>query len=143
MTVQEIMTREPQCCTPDTPIQQVAEMMVDCNCGAIPVVQDTSSRQPRGIITDRDIVARVIAKGQDYMQLDASAAMTPSTVTVREDADMDEAERLMKDKQIRRIIVVDEDDRCVGMLAQADLARHLSDSETGDVVEEISEPMPA
>ncbi len=143
MTVQEIMTREPQCCTPDTKLRQVARMMVDCDCGAIPVVEDMDSKQPVGIVTDRDIVMRVVAEGKDYTQLGASAAMTPSTVTVQEDADLSDAERLMKDRQIRRIIVVDENGRCVGMLAQADIARHRSDSETGDVVEEISEPTAA
>lgn len=141
MTVQEIMTKDPQCCTPDTQIQEVARMMVDCDCGAIPVVQDKESRQPVGVITDRDIVTRVVAEGEDYRQLGASAAMTPATVTVQEDAELNEAERLMKEKQIRRIIAVDDSGRCVGILAQADIARHRSDSETGDVVEEISEPV--
>lgn len=141
MRVQEIMTKDPQCCTPDTKIQQVARMMVDCDCGAIPVVQGEESRQPVGVITDRDIVTRIVAEGEDYMQLAASAAMTPATVTVQADADLGEAERLMKEKQIRRIIAVDENGRCVGILAQADIARHRSDSETGDVVEEISEPV--
>ena len=58
MRVQEIMTKDPQCCTPDTTIQDVARMMVDCDCGAIPVVQEKESKQPVGVITDRDIVAR-------------------------------------------------------------------------------------
>ncbi len=141
MTVQEIMTKDPQCCTPDTPIQEVARMMVACDCGAIPVVQDKDSKHPVGVITDRDIVARIVAKGEDYMQLSASAAMTATTITVQEDGDLREAERLMKEKQIRRIIVVDDTGRCVGMLAQADIARHRSDSETGEIVEEISEPV--
>ena len=140
MTVQEIMTKNPQCCTPDTNIQQVAQLMVQCDCGAIPVVEDKQSKQPVGVITDRDIVARIVAEGEDYRQLGASAAMTQTTVTVQEDADLRDAERLMMDKQIRRLLVVDDTGKCVGILAQADIARHRSDSETGDVVEEISEP---
>lgn len=143
MTVQEIMTRDPQCCTPETKIQRVARMMVECDCGAIPVVENTDSKKPVGVVTDRDIVVRLIAEGKDYTQLGASEAMTSSTVTVQEDADLSEAERLMKDRQIRRIIVVDSNGRCAGILAQADVARHRSDSETGDVVEEISEPAAA
>lgn len=141
MTVQEIMTRDPQCCTPDTKIQQVARMMVDCDCGAIPVVEDNNSKKPVGVITDRDIVTRIVAEGDDYTQLGASAAMTEATVTVQDDADLSDAERQMKDKQVRRILVLNDGGQCVGILAQADIARHRSDSETGDVVEEISEPM--
>lgn len=140
MTVQEIMTREPDCCLRSTALQDVARLMSDCDCGAIPVVEDMQSKRPIGIVTDRDIVTRVVAKGEDCTQRQAEAAMTPSTVTVREDANLREAESAMKEKQIRRILVVDEDGRCVGILAQADIARHRSDSETGDVVEEISEP---
>lgn len=140
MNVQEIMTREPQCCTPDTKIREVAKMMVDCDCGAIPVVGSMDSMEPVGIITDRDIVTRVVAKGEDYQQLGASAAMTETTVTVQEGAELSEAEQLMKERQIRRILAVDDDGRCVGILAQADIARHRSERETGDVVEEISEP---
>lgn len=140
MTVQEIMSKDPTCCTPDTKLDEVARLMADCDCGAIPIVKSMSSKKPVGIITDRDIVTRVLARGEDCLELGAEAAMTPSTVTVEEGADIRDAETLMKEHQIRRIIVVDNEDRCVGILAQADIARHRSDSETGDVVEEISEP---
>jgi len=140
MTVQEIMTKDPTCCTPDTSLDEVARLMVECDCGAIPIVEDMRSKRPIGIVTDRDIIIRVLAKGEDCLGRGVKDAMTPTTETILADADIREAEALMKEKQIRRIIVVDEDDRCIGILSQADIARHRSDVETGDVVEEISEP---
>jgi len=140
MTVQEIMTKDPTCCTPETSIDEVARLMVDCDCGAIPIVEDVGSKRPIGIVTDRDIVIRVLAKGEDCLGFAVKEAMTTTIETIRGDANIREAEALMKEKQIRRIIVIDEDDRCTGILSQADIARHRSDAETGDVVEEISEP---
>lgn len=140
MTVQEIMTKEPECCTTDTKLQEVSSMMARCDCGAIPVVEDMESKHPIGIVTDRDIVTRVLAKGENYQQLSASAAMTRSTVTVQPDSSLHDAEEAMKSNQIRRLVVVDEDGRCMGILSQADIARHRPEGETGDLVEEISEP---
>lgn len=140
MTVQEIMTKNPTCCTPDTKLDEVARLMADCDCGAIPIVRSMITRMPIGIITDRDIVLRVLARGEDCLDLSVEAAMTTATVTVQDVTDLRDAEMLMKERQIRRIIVVDDEGRCVGMLSQADIARHRSDRETGDVVEEISEP---
>jgi CBS domain-containing protein len=65
MNVGEIMTKDPACCTPDTGLQEVAQMMVDCDCGCIPVVDSEGSKMPVGMITDRDITCRVVAKGQN------------------------------------------------------------------------------
>lgn len=140
MTVQEIMTSEPQCCTPETGLREVGKMMSDCDCGAIPVVENMNSMRAVGVITDRDIVVRVIATGQDCQQARVEQAMTSSIVTARPDQDILEAEGTMKEHQVRRLVVADEDGRCVGILAQADIARHRSEMETGDVVEMISEP---
>lgn len=140
MTVQEIMTSDPQCCTPETTLQDVGRMMSECDCGAIPVVEDSSSERAIGVITDRDIVVRVIAAGEDCQKATVDQAMTSSIVTMRPDQGIMEAEEAMKEHQVRRIVVTDEDGRCVGILSQADIARHRSETETGDVVEMISEP---
>lgn len=139
MRVQEIMTENPECCTRETKLQDVAKMMASCDCGAIPVVEDKSSKKPVGIVTDRDIVVRVLAKGENYLQLQAASAMTSSTVSVGPNTDVDEAEETMKQKQIRRVLVVDNGE-IVGIMAQADIARSRPEGETGDVVEEVSEP---
>lgn len=140
MTVQEIMTSDPECCTPDTMLPEVGRMMDDCDCGAIPVVNDRDSKRTVGIITDRDIVVRVVATGTDCNEARVEQAMTSSIVTTRPDQDLREAEAAMKEHQIRRIVVADEEGRCIGILSQADIARHRSETETGEVVEMISEP---
>ena len=118
-------------------------MMVDCDCGAIPVVDSSESKRPVGIITDRDIVTRVIAKGEDCSNRTVEAAMTSNVITVKEDSELREAEDLMKRHQLRRMLVVDDSGSCCGILAQADIARHGSEEETGELLEEISEPTQA
>ncbi len=140
MKVQDIMTREPACCVANDRLRTVAQLMDEFDCGAIPVVEDQESLRPVGVVTDRDIVIRVVAAGENCQEARVKQAMTSSVVTVSGETDIHEAERLMKERQLRRLVVVDEDGRCTGMLSQADLARHVPDDEAGDVVEEISEP---
>ena len=144
MRVGDIMTENPAVCTPSTNLQEVAMMMVECDCGAIPVVEDRTTRRPAGIVTDRDIVVRVVARGENPVEQTARRAMTSTTITVSVDADVTEAADLMKRHQIRRILVVNDatgpdQQGVVGILAQADVARAMSDEVTGDLVEEVSE----
>lgn len=141
MKVREVMTENPVCCDRNTKIQDVARMMVECDCGAIPVVEDQQSRRPIGIITDRDIVTRIIAQGEDYFQRKAGSAMTEATVTISEDAAISEAESTMRDNQIRRLLVVDEGGACIGIVAEADLIGQISGNELEDVLKGIYEPM--
>lgn len=131
------MTSNPATCSPSTGLEEVAKMMVDCDCGAIPVVD---SSRPVGIVTDRDITTRVIAKGQNPLQKRASDAMTESTVTIAQDENVDRLAQMMEEKQIRRVVVTDQNDQCVGIVAQADLARQNADRRTGEVVEQVSQP---
>lgn len=138
MQVREIMAKSPACCTPETSLQDVARMMQECDCGAVPVVKDEDSMEAIAIITDRDIVIRTLARGIDPMQKAAGDAMTNATVTVTEFTSVDDAEDLMGRNQVRRLIVVDGRGRCVGMVAQADIARRAPERETGRVVEQIS-----
>lgn len=142
MQIKEIMTARPATCTPDTNLQIVAQMMVDCDCGAILVIDATDADRPLGIVTDRDITTRIVARNQNPLQKRAQDAMTEATVTVEEAADVDEAIRLMEENRIRRLLVVDDGGACTGIIAQADLARQANDRETGEVVEAISEPTP-
>lgn len=139
MQVKEVMTESPATCTPETDLQEVARMMVEYDCGALPVVESGTSKKPSGIVTDRDIVTRIIAKGQNPLQMRAADAMTEATVTVTPEADVEEAARLMKENQVRRLVVVDDGGACVGIVAQADLARHASEEQAGEVVGEVSE----
>lgn len=138
MRVNEIMTANPTFCTTDTGLQEVARMMVDCDCGAIPVVESMESRKPIGIVTDRDIVTRLIATGRNPLEARAADAMTKNTVTINADANVSDAVNRMEYHQIRRILVVDNDGRCVGILAQADVALH-AEHEVNELVSEVSE----
>jgi CBS domain-containing protein len=140
MRVRDVMTRFPLCCTPDTPIAGAAYMMAERDCGAIPVVGDLIHRKPIGMVTDRDIVTRTLAKGLDPMQLEVRDCMTAPALTIAEDARLRECLDLLELSQIRRVIVVDGAGACVGIVAQADIARHASKRATGDLVREMSRP---
>jgi len=138
MNVSEIMTKDPACCTPDTGLQEVAQMMVDSDCGCIPVVDSEDSKMPVGMITDRDITCRVVAKGQNPLDLTAQDAMTTTVVSITPDTSIEDCCDLMEESQIRRVAVVDENGACCGIIAQADIAANLSGNKTGEVVQEVS-----
>jgi CBS domain-containing protein len=140
MQMRDAMTKDPVCCTPDTTIEAAALMMLQRDCGAIPVVADLASRTPVGIITDRDIVTRVVAQGIDPRGLPVRECMTAPAVTILEDAGLDDCVELLQLGQLRRVIVVDRAGACVGIMAQADIARCASKRETGDLVREVSKP---
>src|SRR5688500_1296496 len=132
MNVREIMTADPACCTPDTSLQEVAKMMVDSDCGCIPVVDSTDTKMPVGMITDRDITCRVVAKGQNPLDMTAQDAMTTTVVSVTPDTTIEDCCNLMEESQIRRVAVVDENGACCGIIAQADVAIHASDRKTAE-----------
>ena len=140
MKVKDMMTSEPACCTSDTALPEVARMMVDKDCGEIPVVENKSSKIPVGVVTDRDIVCRTVANGLNPLDLTAADCMTKPIVTVTPDMSLEECCRIMEEKLIRRVPVVDDRGACVGMLAVADVARHTGKNVAGHVVREVSEP---
>lgn len=140
MKVREIMTENPACCTPEQTVREAARLMAQNDCGSIPVVEE-SSRRLLGVVTDRDLAIRVLAEGRGP-DTPVREAMTPDPVTCSPDDDVDKVERLMAERQVRRI-PVGENGRVVGVVAQADLALHpnaVSDREVGHLVEEISQP---
>jgi len=140
MKVHEIMTRNPAVCTPETPLQEVARTMVGKDCGAVPVVGMQGSTDLAGIITDRDMVVRGIAEGNNPLTLKAGSCMTTPAITIREDASLDDCTDLMEAKKIRRVPVVDAGGRLVGIVAQADIARHASRKDAGELVRDVSAP---
>ena len=139
MQVKEIMTPDPACCTPDTTLQRVAEMMVENDCGEIPVVENIASMKPVGVITDRDITCRAVAKGLNPLTLTAAECMTTPCVTVTPDTSLDECCRVLEENQIRRVPVVDAGGACCGIVALADIAKHAKTRDTAEVVKEVSE----
>jgi CBS domain-containing protein len=140
MQVKDIMTPDPACCTPDTTLQHVAELMVENDCGEIPVVENVASMMPIGVITDRDITCRTVAKGLNPLTMTVSECMTRPCVTVTPETPLDECCRVLEENQIRRVPVVDAGGACCGIVALADIARHTAKREAGEVIKEVSEP---
>jgi CBS domain-containing protein len=137
--IKDLMTKDPACCTRDTSLHEVAKLMKECDCGMLPVIESEQSMRTIGVITDRDIVCRIIAEGKNPLEFNAEDAMTRNCITIGLDGELDEAAQLMEDNQIRRLIVVDEDQTVVGVVSQADIAR--TDRQiAGEVVERVSEP---
>jgi CBS domain-containing protein len=132
----DVMTPEPQCCSAETPLNEVANLMVKADCGEIPVVD--GSNRLIGVVTDRDIVCRIVAKGKDPSSCTAQDAMTQPVVAVLADTTLDEIVAVMEENRIRRVPVVDAQGCCCGIVAQADVAMVARESEVGEMVREVS-----
>ena len=139
MDVKSAMTPDPACCTPQTKLAEVSKMMLENDCGEIPVVADKESRKPVGVITDRDIVIRTLARGIDPNQKTAGDCMTSPAVTVTPEVSLVECCDVMEREQIRRVPVVDTDGRLCGIVALADVAMHAGRRTTAEVLKEVSE----
>jgi CBS domain-containing protein len=133
-SIKEVMTRDVRACEPNATVADAAKVMAQEDVGPVPIVEDG---RLIGIVTDRDIVVRVVAEGRDPNATTVSEIASTELVTVSPDDDLDEALKLLAERQIRRLPVV-EGDRLVGIVAQADIARLGKDKKTGEVVEEIS-----
>jgi CBS domain-containing protein len=140
MTAKDLMTPNPACCTMQTPVQEVARMMVEHDCGEIPLVEQPGLKRVVGVVTDRDIVCRAVAEGKNPLTLTAAAVMTSPAVTVNERDDLDEVIRVMESHQIRRVPVLNQNAEVCGILSLADIARRNSRKDTGDLVREVSAP---
>jgi CBS domain-containing protein len=132
----DVMTPDPACCTPHTTLDDVAKMMARNDCGEIPVI-DTAD-QIVGVVTDRDIVCRVVAQGKNPGAYTAESCMSGPVVTVRVDASLDDVVATMERHQIRRVPVVDENEACVGIISQADVSWAGRPQEVGELVREVS-----
>lgn len=142
MQARDIMTETPICCMPFDSLHSVAQLMRDNNCGMIPVVDNRDDMRLTGVITDRDIVCRVLADGRDCHTAAAQDAMTRGRLwTVYPDASVDDVIERMEEGQVRRIPVVDANNSIVGVISTADIALELDEPEDiAEVFEEISEP---
>jgi CBS domain-containing protein len=130
------MTPKPACCSPSATLDQVAKLMVQNDCGGIPIVDQAD--RPIGMITDRDIVCRVVADGKNPMGHTVEQYMSQPVVTVRANAALDEVLSTMEKHQIRRVPVVDESGCCAGILAQADVAWNGDQKQVAELVREVS-----
>jgi CBS domain-containing protein len=134
-TIREVMTSKLCSIDTDKSIAYAAKMMRDEDVGIAPIVEGD---RLVGVLTDRDIAVRVVAEGRDPEQVKVTEVASRDVVTLDPQQDLDEAFRLMARHQVRRLPVVEEDGRLVGVVAQADVAQEGDDRQTGEVVEQIS-----
>jgi CBS domain-containing protein len=139
-TIQEIMTMNPACCVPTDTLQEVARLMVIHDCGEIPVVDNMADKRVVGVITDRDICCRTVALGVNPLEMMVSECMTSPAITVFTETALEECFDLMEENQIRRVPVLDEDERCCGMVSIADISRHAQSQTAAEVIKYISQP---
>jgi CBS domain-containing protein len=141
MTIcKDVMTLNPICCLSTDTVDQAANLMREADIGPIPVVEDSESMKLIGIVTDRDLALKVVADGLDSREMKIADVMTRDPIRCRQNEDVQEVLERMTGYQVRRIPVVDDNNRIVGIISQADVANRISDLETvGEVVREISE----
>jgi CBS domain-containing protein len=133
----DVMTPDPACCTANTLVDEVAKLMVQNDCGEIPVVD--AADHVIGVVTDRDIVCRVVAQGKNPIGHTAEECMSRSVVTVDAETPLNEVIATMEKHQIRRVPVVVDGGCCAGIISQADVARTESEREVGELVREVSQ----
>lgn len=135
----EVMTARPVCCEPEDSVSHAADMMRQHDVGSLPVVDSRDSGRLVGIVTDRDLVTKVVARSRPVDSATVKDAMTAGPATCREDDDVETAVSLMAERQVRRMPVVDGGGRLTGIIAQADVATRIHrDQKTGELVEAIS-----
>jgi CBS domain-containing protein len=136
----EVMTKKIVCCVPNDPVSKVGELMKSGNVGSIPVVENKKTEKLVGIVTDRDLALKVVANGLDAKSTKVEAVMTRQVVTCLADDDLQKVLDAMSKHQLRRIPIVDNNNRVVGIVAQADVATRVDQPEkTAEMVKEISQ----
>jgi CBS domain-containing protein len=138
MTVASLMTKTPACCTPKTKLADVARMMVENDCGQIPVVEDFQTRKLAGVITDRDITTRIVAQGHNSAETHACDCMTSPCITVTPDTSLKSCCELMEENKIRRVPVLDDKGGVVGIVSLADVVRHTNATASAAVLMQVS-----
>jgi CBS domain-containing protein len=138
MKAREIMTKDPRVVTPDTSVQEAAQMMKTEDTGVLPVVEASTSRRLVGVLTDRDIAIRVVAEGRNGAVV--RDVMSPSVKSCRVDDNVEDVMRVMADEQVRRIPIVDDAGAVVGIVSQADIVIEGPDRRAERTIEQISQP---
>ncbi|MFL7870805.1 MAG: CBS domain-containing protein [Anaerolineales bacterium] len=135
----EVMTKNPVCCLPNDMVAKVAKSMKSKNVGSIPVIDNEKTRKLVGIVTDRDLALKIVAKELDAKSTKVEAVMTRKVVTCSAEDDLQKALDAMSEHQLRRIPVVDNDNKILGIIAQADVATRVDKpKKTAAMVKEIS-----
>jgi len=140
----DIMTKDPYCCVPADTAAQAARLMKRHDIGILPVVEDRVSKKLLGVITDRDLTLKVVAKGLDATTIPVKLVMSKPAIYCSPDDSWQTALNIMEENLIRRVLVADNSGRVVGVIAESDVALRLHDlQKTGEVVAAVSQPDPA
>jgi CBS domain-containing protein len=144
MLARELMTRNPACVTAGQTIRDAAAEMERCDCGCLPVVEEGNGGKVVGVVTDRDIAMRAVAKGRGPETRVEDVMSTGPRCCCDED-DVEIVKRIMAEEQVRRVPVLDRSGRSVGMISQADLARaaerqKLPEHDVARIMEQVSQP---
>jgi len=135
------MTQDPVCCLPTDTVSKAAQLMKSEDVGSIPVIENEQSMRLTGIVTDRDLALQIVAEERNASTTQVSDVMTYEVVTCRTTDDVQKAVDAMAQYQLRRMPVIDEDRRIVGIISQADVATRIDRTEeTAEMVKEISQP---
>jgi CBS domain-containing protein len=142
MKIKHVMTRDPKCCVPSDTAQQAAIIMRDEKAGVVPVIENEQSRKIVGIVTDRDLCMNIVAEGRDARTAQVHECMTTAVVSASPQDALEKATELMRDNQIRRIPVIDEQRRLVGIVSLADVVERagVRTAETHETLKTVSAP---
>lgn len=138
--VRSMMTMNPACCVVETRLVDVAKLMIEHDCGEIPVVNNHEEKKLVGVITDRDICCRAVALEMNPAAMKAKDCMTSPAITAELDAPIEECIELMEAKKIRRLPVVDEKGCCCGLISLSDIVRQMDEWTAGAIVKNLSQP---
>ena len=136
----EVMTKKIVCCLPDDLALEAAQLMKNEHVGSIPVIENQQTRKLVGIVTDRDLAIRIVSEGLDAKSTKVETIMTRNVVTCKAEDDLQTVVDAMSKHQLRRILVVDDDNKVLGIIAQADVSIHFDHpKKTAAMVKEISQ----
>jgi len=135
----EVMTKNPVCCLPGDLVTKAADLMKSEHVGSIPVIENEQTQKLVGIITDRDLALKIVADKLEAASTKVEMIMTRKLVTCRADDDLQKAVDAMAENQLRRIPIVDADNKILGIIAQADVMMHFDHpKKAAEMVKEIS-----
>ena len=142
MIVKEIMTTSPACCLPSDSSSRAARIMKDMDTGVVPVIEDEIGRKVIGVVTDRDLCLEVVAEAKDPERVQVRDCMGRAVVCCTEDEDVEKAVDLMRDNQVRRILVVDRKGTIQGIVSLGDVMNRMeaSPAKTKEALKNISQP---
>lgn len=139
----EVMTNNPVCCLPNDTVVKAAKLMKSGNVGSIPVIDNDKTRKLVGIVTDRDLVMKIVAEGKEPKSTNVAAVMTTQVVSCQSEDDLQKAMDAMAKNQLRRIPIVDKNGGILGIVSQADVATRVDKPKrTAEMIKEISQPKP-